>query len=1415
MDFEHALRAGGTVVLKEGIDVNALGMDATPSPKHSFSSPQVPRSSRTISQPATPGVIPATPSPAGNNVAGPSSKTRSSSPSSSNEVFFDVEDSDLQTKRRSIYRSPGTASSPDLATLIKKAKERGGGFTDRRGRKDSPKDPLPPLPSLHPNRITPSYRPRSSTSSSVEMSAPVTPVKGKGRADMSTARSPGSPDSQWVLTSPRLKSPGKDAGNQKNAMSSVRAKTSALLGKMWGGQGTMRERSKTDASSTNIPSFDSKGSNLSSPPMPPIPKEYKRPTVASPVNDVFMESRQSSSDRSKPLPPISTLQSAFGDDADDASMVIIDSSTLRKVRSPSPERTIKSKPLPRSPGHSKRRSMSVGEAELRQVMAYASSPTPLPTVDDKKNEDGLGWDPSVYDFGDLSQFDSHASLDLQDPARTVKRSSGLARSKTEATSIARTSTETERPHPKQSSSWPMRLDTPAVTLDTPAPGTPTLTLEPASLGESSGSGPLSPTSTLGRTSIDTANAPSRSGTHGTPARSRSRSGSSPMGPARHSQGPRYGPRMARSRDSGLSGSLLQHAHSSSRDSSRLRSQHRSTASSSEPSLVPYPPHPREHDRSVRHAPSSLSMSSSSALTASSQVDLPGRPSLHRYPSAEQSPAREDDVVDLEARGQELAAKCWAEDEEFLHKEKIAEWLGGHGRINNIVLHHYMDNFDFSGLRLDNAFRRLCGKLFLKAETQQVDRILEEFSRRYWECNPNTVYGSANVVHAASYSLLLLNTDLHVAELTSRMSRNQFVRNTIAAIQMQLQPNRSVGVSTPDLVYDDNSSMRGVGSDSSDAASTLQSRPKRSGSIASWNSITVDGYVSNVKNVGSGSTSQIDASPAKEPPSKESSRNDSVTSVALPPAPESRATSSSSVVYDRSWENEMENLLKEMYNAIKSQQILQPLGSSLMVRGSASSLGPGSPMLRNRSVRTQNDRLMTLKRGSIRGLTSLIGVQASPYSSHSSLDGRTSPSPSYATSTHEDRSATFLTPALGFASNLSHTIIRETQEDDDRSAQSQDTQSTNISITDEELALLGPPWAKEGMLCRKQYWESSQKRAKSRNWMDVFVVIQKGELNMFTFGEHGGGSHNVVGGGNWLENANSVGSVMLAHSLAHALPPPGYNRQRPHCMVLTLSNGAVYFFQAGTEELVNEWVSTCNYWAARTSKEPLSGGVSNMEYGWNRVMDPISRGRSASEDELNKESDSLSVHSSHSKYGRKSGAATMRAAPWGERIFINDWKQPMPPNVASTHDEETQLEALQKHVNSLKKDLKQHNELRELMTALYQPRSANATKAMTNWENKSKYLLAEIVKYSSYIDSLQAAMALRLKKRGEKALERALVNTDPDDEEDADVKGKWNPEEATIEEDDEPPSAGLDASSLSTTQSHRRERALVDASDDES
>jgi hypothetical protein len=49
------------------------------------------------------------------------------------------------------------------------------------------------------------------------------------------------------------------------------------------------------------------------------------------------------------------------------------------------------------------------------------------------------------------------------------------------------------------------------------------------------------------------------------------------------------------------------------------------------------------------------------------------------------------------------------------------------------------------------------------------------------------------------------------------------------------------------------------------------------------------------------------------------------------------------------------------------------------------------------------------------------------------------------------------------------------------------------------------------------------------------------------------------------------------------------------------------------------------------------------------------------------------------------------------------------------------------------------------------------------------------------------MTLRLKKRGDKVLERALVVSSPDDDP-TNVMSKWKgyPEEDTIPEDDEPP-----------------------------
>jgi hypothetical protein len=83
-------------------------------------------------------------------------------------------------------------------------------------------------------------------------------------------------------------------------------------------------------------------------------------------------------------------------------------------------------------------------------------------------------------------------------------------------------------------------------------------------------------------------------------------------------------------------------------------------------------------------------------------------------------------------------------------------------------------------------------------------------------------------------------------------------------------------------------------------------------------------------------------------------------------------------------------------------------------------------------------------------------------------------------------------------------------------------------------------------------------------------------------------------------------------------------------------------------------------------------------------------------------------------------------------------------VASHQSEEDQLKALQAYVQNVEDDLQRHNELRPAMNLAFSPRHPNSAKAMANWERKSSYLLREIVKFRTYIDSLRNAIT----KKGE-------------------------------------------------------------------
>jgi hypothetical protein len=98
----------------------------------------------------------------------------------------------------------------------------------------------------------------------------------------------------------------------------------------------------------------------------------------------------------------------------------------------------------------------------------------------------------------------------------------------------------------------------------------------------------------------------------------------------------------------------------------------------------------------------------------------------------------------EDRVKETARDIYNGTELLVPFGEAASWLMSSNDFNSRVRAAYMELFDFMGVDMLNAVRydvhccadsrRLCGRLFLKGETQEIDRILETLAKRWYECN---------------------------------------------------------------------------------------------------------------------------------------------------------------------------------------------------------------------------------------------------------------------------------------------------------------------------------------------------------------------------------------------------------------------------------------------------------------------------------------------------------------------------------------------------------------------------------------------------------------------------------------------------------------------------------------------------------
>lgn len=88
----------------------------------------------------------------------------------------------------------------------------------------------------------------------------------------------------------------------------------------------------------------------------------------------------------------------------------------------------------------------------------------------------------------------------------------------------------------------------------------------------------------------------------------------------------------------------------------------------------------------------------------------------------------------------------------------------------------MRGFSYFGDSIDMAIRKMLMEVELPKETQQIDRLLNGFADRYYECNPG-IFASTDDAQFVAFSILLLHSDAHNKNNKRKMQKQDYVKNT--------------------------------------------------------------------------------------------------------------------------------------------------------------------------------------------------------------------------------------------------------------------------------------------------------------------------------------------------------------------------------------------------------------------------------------------------------------------------------------------------------------------------------------------------------------------------------------------------------------------------------------------------------------
>ncbi|XP_015606332.1 PH and SEC7 domain-containing protein 2 isoform X2 [Cephus cinctus] len=149
-------------------------------------------------------------------------------------------------------------------------------------------------------------------------------------------------------------------------------------------------------------------------------------------------------------------------------------------------------------------------------------------------------------------------------------------------------------------------------------------------------------------------------------------------------------------------------------------------------------------------------------SADEESDIESLHSFHYSPKA----------VDLPSAVR-LAKRLYSLD--GFKKSDVSRHLSKNNDFSRAVAEEYLRYFNFERDTLDVALRKFLAQFSLTGETQERERVLVHFSKRYLDCNPGT-FNSQDAVHTLTCAIMLLNTDLHGQNIGRKMSCSEFIEN---------------------------------------------------------------------------------------------------------------------------------------------------------------------------------------------------------------------------------------------------------------------------------------------------------------------------------------------------------------------------------------------------------------------------------------------------------------------------------------------------------------------------------------------------------------------------------------------------------------------------------------------------------------